>query len=184
VLADPGFAAEHAAREAVDRLGPEARDWMARTGGRYPAARPDGLARLAAQESVRSARKQGAASGAAGVIGSVVGTGLLARGHARLVLTIAAAYGFDPTDRERARDLLVVLRVPRLTSPAPTALRNAGRVVASFASRRIAARVMPLGAAVAGATIGARSTRDVADRAMAHYRAGAKTSPDGHKKPR
>ena len=179
VVADPGHAAEHAAREAVRRLGPEARDWVTRVSARYPAAAPDGLARLAATEWVRTARRQGAASGAAGVLGSVAATGVLARAQARLVLTIAAAYGFDPTAPQRARDLLDVLRVPRLTQPTTAALRNAGRVVAQFAARRVAARVMPfggaragatIGAAVAGATIGARSTRDVADRAMAHYR--------------
>ena len=158
LVADPGFAAEHAAREAVDRLGPEARDWLARTRTRYPSAGRAGLARLATEESIRSARRQGAASGAAGALGSAVATGMLARGHARLVLSIAAAYGFDPTAHERGRDLLVVLRVPRLTQPAPA---------------------VPFGAAIAGATIGARSTRDVADRAVAHYRSSAP-----YKKPR
>jgi hypothetical protein len=87
-----------------------------------------------------------------------------------LVLTIAATYGFDPTVHERARDLLHVLRAPRLTQPTAAAVRNAGRVVAGFAAQRVAARLLPWGAAVAGAVIGTRSTRDVADRAMAHYR--------------
>jgi hypothetical protein len=170
VVVDPGYAAEHAAQEAVHRLGPLALDWVIRARTRYPAANPEALARLAAKDSVRTARWQGAATGAAGVLGSVAATGLLAHAQARLVLTIAATYGFDPTTHERARDLLHVLRAPRLTQPTSAAVRNAGRVVAGFAAQRVAARLLPLGAAVAGATIGARSTRDVADRAMAHYR--------------
>ncbi|MDT5027172.1 MAG: hypothetical protein QOE61_3598 [Micromonosporaceae bacterium] len=170
VVADPGYAAEHVARAAVHRLGPVALDWVIRARTRYPAANPDALARLAAKESVRTARWQGAATGAAGVLGSMAATGLLAHVQARLVLTIAAAYGFDPTAHERARDLLNMLRAPRLTQPTPAAVRNAGRVVAGVAAGRVAARLLPLGAAVAGATIGARSTRDVAERATTHYR--------------
>jgi hypothetical protein len=170
VVADPGYAAEHAAQEAVHRLGPLALDWVIRARTRYPAANPEALARLATKDSVRTARWQGAATGTAGVLGSVAASGLLAHAHARLVLTIAATYGFDPTVHERARDLLHVLRAPRLTQPTAAAVRNAGRVVAGFAAQRVAARLLPWGAAVAGAVIGTRSTRDVADRAMAHYR--------------
>ncbi len=173
LAADPGFAAEHAAREMVDRLGPSVRDWLRRASHRYPTASPDGLARLAVMDAVRLARRQGVASGAGGVLGTTTAGALLVHSHARLVLTIAAAYGFDPTARERAHDLLVVLRVPRLTQPAPAALRNAGRFVASFAVRRAAAHLMPFGAAIAGATIGARGTRAVADRATAHFRRAA-----------
>lgn len=170
VVADPGYAAEHMAREAIYLLGPQARDWAVRTSARYPTATPDALARLATKEAVRTARRQGAASGAAGVLGSVAVTGALAHAHARLVLTVAAVYGFDPTTPDRARDLLAVLRVPRLTQPTTTALRNVGRLVAGFTARRVAARLMPFGAAVAGATIGARSTADVGERAMAQFR--------------
>lgn len=170
IVADPGYAAEHAAREAVHRLGPEARDWVARVKDRYPAAQPDGIARLATREAARAARRHGAVSGAAGVIGSVADAAVLARCQARVVLTIAAAYGVDPTSDERTRDLLELLRVPRPGQPTLAALRSAGRLGAGFAVRRFASRAMPFGAAVVGAIQGGRSMKDVAVRATAYYR--------------
>jgi hypothetical protein len=118
---------------------------------RYPDARPDALARLAAAECVRTARRRGALTSAAGLLGSAATTGVLARAHAHVVLTIAAAYGIDPTQPERADDLLELLRVPRLTLPTIPALAGAGRILAGFAVRRAAARLVPFGAALAGA---------------------------------
>jgi hypothetical protein len=64
--------------DAVARFGPDARDWVARTRERYPAAGPAALARLAATQR---------------------------RDRAWLILAVAAAYGVDPTDAARARDL-------------------------------------------------------------------------------
>ncbi len=170
IVADPGYAAEHLAREAVHQLGPEARDWIVRARDRYPNAPADGLARLAAKAFARVSRQQGAASGAAGIFGSLAAAGVLAHTQARLVLTIAAAYGADPTSAERAHDLVELLRVPRLTQPTLAAARNAGRLASGLVARRVAARLMPFGAAVAGAVQGGRSTEDVAARATAHYR--------------
>jgi hypothetical protein len=175
IVADPGYAAEHAAREAIWRLGPEAHDWVARARRRYPNARSDAMARLASKEAARAARRHGAGTGAAGPMGSVAAIGMLAGSQARLVLTIAAAYDFDPNSEERVRDLLVLLRIPRLTQPTFAALRNAGRVVSGYATRRVAAKFVPFGAAIAGAVQGGRSTDDLATRAIALFR--ARTSP-------
>jgi hypothetical protein len=65
-------------RDLIARLGPDARDWVARIRERYPAATSPALARLAATQR---------------------------REHAWLVLAVAAAYGLDPTDPARAVDL-------------------------------------------------------------------------------
>ena len=65
-------------RDLIARLGPDARDWVARTRERYPAATPAAVARLAANQR---------------------------REPAWLVLAVAAAYGLDPTDPARAADL-------------------------------------------------------------------------------
>jgi len=65
-------------RDLIARLGPDARDWVARTRERYPAATPPAMARLAATQR---------------------------REPAWLVLAVAAAYGLDPTDPARAADL-------------------------------------------------------------------------------
>jgi hypothetical protein len=64
-------------RDLIARLGPDARDWVARTRERYPAATPAAVARLAATQR---------------------------REPAWLVLAVAAAYGLDPTDPARAAD--------------------------------------------------------------------------------
>jgi len=65
-------------RDLIARLGPDARDWVARTRERYPAATSPAVARLAATQR---------------------------REPAWLVLAVAAAYGLDPTDPARAADL-------------------------------------------------------------------------------
>jgi hypothetical protein len=105
------------------------------------------------------------------MLGSLAMTGVLAHAEARMVLTIAAAYGLDPTDEEdRGTELLRLLRVPRLTQPTTDALRNSGRIVAALAARRVAARLVPFGAVLAGAVQGVASSNDVAMRALAYYR--------------
>jgi hypothetical protein len=170
VVADPGYAPEHIVRNAVARLGPEAKAWVSRAKDRYPDASPDGLARLAAQEYRTAARRQGMAVGSAGFLGSLALTGTLAQAQTRLVLTIAAAYGEDPTASERVDDVLELLRVPRLTEPAMAATGHAAKTAGTFAVQRIAARLVPFGGAIAAALQGSRSTQDVAARAMQLYR--------------
>jgi hypothetical protein len=165
VVVDPGFTAEHLAREAVGRLGPSAKDWVDRTRARYPGARPDALARLAVAEQVRAARLQ-----AMTIAGSLANVGTLARTHARLILTVAAAYGVDPTAEARVVDLLELLPVPRLTQPTLAAAGNVGRVMGAIAVRRIAARVVPFGASIAGAIHSGRTTEDIARRAVDRFR--------------
>lgn len=170
LVADPGFAAEHVSREAARRLGPDARDWVQRMESRYPTAGPDALARLATMELIRTGRRQGAASGTGGAVGSWANVGLAARTQARMVLTLAAVYGLDPTSEDRARDLLELQRVPRLTQPATSAVVNGGRLLAAVAVRRIAARLMPFGAAVAGSIHSGRELDDLARRSITRFR--------------
>ena len=65
-------------RDLIARLGPDARDWVARTRERYPAATAAAVSRLAASQR---------------------------RETAWLMLAVAAAYGLDPTSPARATDL-------------------------------------------------------------------------------
>ena len=74
----PAIAPDPRWADTIARFGPDARDWVARTRERYPAATAAAVARLAAAQ-----RRTGA----------------------WLVLAIAAAYGVDPTDPARAADL-------------------------------------------------------------------------------
>ncbi len=168
LVADPGFAAEHLAREAVTRLGPPAKAWVDRTQARYPEAEPDALARLAVAEHVRAARWRAITNTT--VVGSLADVGMLARTHAGLVLTVAAAYGADPTADARVRDLLELLPVPRLTQPTLAAAGNVGNIVGAFAVRRIAARLLPFGAPIAGMIHSGLSIEQVALRAVDRFR--------------
>jgi hypothetical protein len=176
LVADPGYAPEHVIRESVRFAGPQAQDWVDRMRARYPDARPDALARLAATELTREARRSGAGSAMAGrtgamaSAGAVVSVSAVARVQIRLALTVAALYGLDPTGEARIREVADLLRVPRLTQPAMAAVGNVGRLAASVAVRRVAARLMPFGAAVAGAVHGGRSTEDLAIRAISRFR--------------
>ena len=130
--ADPQYAPEHLALEAVRRLGPEARLWAEQVAVRQPESTPDDLAALAVRRFTNHARLSGAVSGAAGLPGAVVDVGVLAWTQARMVLHVAAAYGKDPTAAERATDLLVLQRVHKVAETARTALGvAAGRERAS-----------------------------------------------------
>jgi hypothetical protein len=137
---------------------------------RYPGARDDALARLAVDEHIRVARRQGAGSAVAGPAGPWLGLGLRGRTEARLALTVAAVYGLDPTGEARVRDLLELLRVPRLTQPGRAAAGNLGRLAGGVAVVRAAARLLPFGAAVAGAVHGGRGCDDLGRRAIDRYR--------------
>jgi hypothetical protein len=168
--AAPKSALERLAFAAVRECGPAARLWVDETRRRYPAATPDALARLAAWELARAGRRQAIGTGAVRLAGPVVVTGTLARTQAELVLTIAAAYGLDPADPERARDLIVLLQAPVLAGPKTTAAVRTARIVAGVAARLAAARLVVLGGATVAALQSTRATADVAERARSYFR--------------
>jgi hypothetical protein len=197
--ADPQYAPEHLALEAVRRLGPEARVWAERTRDRQPELTPEALAALAVKRFTNHARLSGAMSGAAGLPGAVVDVGVLAWTQSRMVLHIAAAYGQDPTLPERATDLLVLQRVHKVAETARTALGvAAGRERASSlfaaesgaplsrvmfrlgvklaqmagirAARRMFAKVIPGAAVLLGTWANSAATSELARRARDLYR--------------
>jgi hypothetical protein len=200
--ADPQYAPEHLALEAVRRLGPEARAWAARIRAEQPDLPADDFAQLAVKRFTYHARISGAMSGAAGLPGAIVDVGVLAWTQSRMVLHIAAAYGFDPTAHERATDLLVLQRVHKVAESARTALGvAAGRERASslFAAsdgaplsrvmlslgvklarmaglravRRMFAKVIPGAAVLLGTWANSAATTELARRARDLYRARA-----------
>ena len=199
--ADPQYAPEHLALEAVRRLGPEARDWAGSTRESRPELTDDALAQLAVRRFTNLARLSGAVSGATGLPGAVVDVGVLAWTQSRMVLHIAAAYGADPTASDRATDLLVLQRVHKVTESARLALGvAAGRERASRlfeltagkpltgvmmrlsvklaqmagvrAAKRTFAKVIPGAAVILGTWVNSAATKDLAGRATALYRAG------------
>jgi chemotaxis protein histidine kinase CheA len=181
----PEYAPELLALAAVNHLGPQARDWAADIRGTYPAATPEGLARLAIQQFTRASAAAGVAAIATGRSGAAIELGGVAWAEARLVLHLAAAYGQDPTDPERAVDLLVLTQVHPTAEAAREALaaankeepRSAQRLVPTLSGRtrgwglrRLAARLLPgagLLLAISGTTA---SAQRLAARATEHYK--------------
>jgi hypothetical protein len=196
---DPQYAPEHLALEAVRRLGPEAHRWVGRVRTARPELVPDGLAEVAQKKFVNYARFSGAVSGAAGLPGAVVDVGVLAWTQARMVLHIAASYGVDPRDPDRATDLLVLQNVHKYAETARLALgvaagrekpgalltgsgdKQMGRVLMKLgvrlaqmagvrAAKRMFAKVIPGAAIILGTWANSSATTDLAQRTRAHYR--------------
>ena len=199
--ADPQYAPEHLALEAVRRLGPEAAVWAARKRAEHPDLTPDELAVLAVKHFTTLARISGAVSGAAGLPGAVLDVGVLAWTQARMVLHIAAAYGIDPAAPERATDLLVLQKVHRYAETARIALgvaagrERAGKLFTGMAKRPLARVMISLGVKLAqmagiraarkvfvkmvpgagmilGTWVNSAATKDLAKRARIHFRNG------------
>ncbi len=199
--ADPQYAPEHLALEAVRRLGPEAAEWHDRLRAERPELGPDQLADLAIKRFTTLARVSGAVSGAAGLPGAVLDVGVLAWTQARMVLHVAAAYGTDPAAPDRATDLLVLQRVHKVAVTARTALGvAAGRERASRiftgdgsrplagvlmrlsvklaqmagirAAKRVFAKVVPGAGIILGTWANSAATKDLAKRSKEHYRNG------------
>jgi hypothetical protein len=200
--ADPQYAPEHLALEAVRRLGPEAACWVERMRRERPGLGPDGLAALAVRRFTNLARISGAVSGATGLSGAVLDVGVLAWTQSRMVLHIAAAYGLDPAAGERAADLLVLQRVHKGAAAARLALgvaagreraarlfsgmgvRPLSRVMVKLgvrlsqmagmrAAKRVFAKMVPGAAIVLGTWVNSAATRDLAERARIRYREAA-----------
>ena len=197
--ADPQYAPEHLALEAVRRLGPEAAHWAQRMRAEHPDLPPDEIAALAVRRFTTLARISGAVSGATGLPGAVLDVGVLAWTQSRMVLHIAAAYGFEPTAGERATDLLVLQRVHKVAQSARLALgaaaghERAARLFAGMVARplkgvmvklsvklaqmagvraatRIFAKLVPGAAIILGTWVNSAATRDLAQRARERYR--------------
>lgn len=197
--ADPQYAPEHLALEAVRRLGPEARQWVENVRAGDPSLDRDAVAQLAVKRFTNLARLSGAVSGAAGLPGAVIDVGVLAWTQARMVLHVAAAYGVDPMSTERATDLLVLQRVHKAAEAARVALGVAagrerasrlfadstgaplGRVMMRLgvnlaqmagirAARRLFAKMIPGAAVVLGTWANSTATTDLARRAQDLYR--------------
>ncbi|MEV8506145.1 EcsC family protein [Actinoplanes sp. NPDC051475] len=196
--ADPQYAPEHLALEAVRRLGPEARRWADRAREDQPGIAADALADQAVKRFMNHARLSGAVSGATGLPGAVVDVGVLAWTQSRMVLHIAAAYGADPTSPDRATDLLVLQKVHKVAESARVALgvaagrERASRLFAGAADRPLSgvmlklgvklaqmagvraakhmfAKIVPGAAVVLGTWVNSAATKDLAHRTRELY---------------
>ncbi|WBB73840.1 hypothetical protein O7602_30040 [Micromonospora sp. WMMD1128] len=199
----PGFAPELLALAAVDALGPRARSWVEQVRRAYPLADADGVARLATRRFVRMAGTGGALAAGAGVFAPAAELAVVLWTQANLVLHMAAAYGHEPTDPDRAAELLVLTSVHPDEGVARAALAAAREVgepadgpwgrVAEAAWRlatpvtaqaggwlglRLAARLLPGAAVLATVTGGTAAAERVAGRAVGRYRSTGQSQPN------
>jgi hypothetical protein len=197
---DPQYAPEHLALEAVTRIGPAAAKWVQYVHQGQPHLSGDQVADIARKKFTNIAGLSGAVTGAAGLPGAVADFGFLAWTQARMVLHLAAAHGVDPSHPDRALDLLVLQRVHAYAESARLALAvAAGRETVSgalqksskgtsktvmvgqlslklakmaglHAVKRVAGKLIPGFGIVFGHWANRAATRELADRADAHYR--------------
>jgi hypothetical protein len=188
--ADPAHAPETIALAASEKHGPAAKAWVAEQRG----ARPDKLARKAKRMHARYARLSGGVTGLGGALTMLPDMAAAVWIQSRCVFFIAAAYGYDPLDRMRPAELLVLYGLYDDPLQARDALDGAGRHLAlaameramsgrddqTLASRlvgmvvkrgasRLAHRSIPGVAVVMNAVGNEAGTRELADRAIRFY---------------
>ena len=192
IRADPVRAPEYLALAAAERHGPSAAQWAATRGGRREGRR---LAKEVKRTHARFARFGGAATGVGGwitMLPDLAGVGWI---QSRMVFFIAAAFDFDPQDRMRPAELLVLWELYDDVAEAREALDGTGKSVAEAAARRamdptrsdeallarltraaathggrkMAGRFIPGAAIVFNAVGNERSTRALADDAIRFY---------------
>ncbi|WFE22527.1 hypothetical protein O7621_04040 [Solwaraspora sp. WMMD937] len=204
LLARPAYAPELLALAAVERIGPAARDWAARLRDDYPAASDDALARLAARRFTRLAGAGAAVATAGGLLGPALELVTLGWTQAAVTLHVAAAYRHDPTDRDRAAELLALTGMQPDVAAARAALDAAGRPRADdaedpalrllggaqrfteavsrladggWALLRLPARFLPGGRALVAWSGDTLLLERLAARASAHYRPVTPAAP-------
>ena len=191
--ADPLRAPEHVALTASELHAPAAAAWAAEKRGRLAVSDRD-LARMAKRRHAAMARFGGAATGVGGFLTVVPDIVLLAWIQSRLVFFVAASYGFDPHDRMRPAELLVLRDLYPDPETARRALDGMGKTVAEayvgsklergreqammsrlllFVGKRTASRaarrLIPGIGMVFNAAANEKDTRVLADRAIRFY---------------
>jgi EcsC protein family len=191
--ADPVRAPEHVALAAAELHAPAAAAWVEEKRSRFAV---DGrkLAVMAKKRHASLARIEGAATGVGGIFTAVPDVVLLAWIQSRLVFYVAAAYGFDPHDRMRPAELLVLRDLYPDPETARKALDGIGKTVAEAyvgsqishgreqamlsrllrfvgkrTANRAARRLIPGIAIAFNSVANERDTRALADKAIRFY---------------
>ena len=189
IRADPARAPEYIALAASERHGPAAKAWATEQRGS-----PDRIAKKAKRMHARYARASGAVTGIGGVITMLPDMAAAVWIQSRMVFFVAAAYGYDPTDRMRPAELLVLYDLYEDPAVAREALDGAGRTLAEAAAgralngredetllarltamvvkrgaTRLAGRAVPGFAIIANSIGNEQAVRALADRAIAFY---------------
>lgn len=191
--ADPVRAPELVALAAADQHAPAAAAWVREMRDRY-ALGPHELGLRAKKKHATLARVGGAATGLGGWVTIVPDLVGLAWIQSRMVLYVAASYGFDPHDPMRPAELLVLQELYADPVQARAALDGVGTPVASAyvdkklagtqdrrlaetlmrmvgkrVGKRVAGRLIPGVASVVNAVGNERETRALADRTIRFY---------------
>jgi hypothetical protein len=189
--ADPLRAPEHIALAAADRHAPAAQAWVAAKRSRYAVSDRE-LAVMAKKHHAHLARFGGAATGVGGFVTLIPDLATLAWVQSRLVFFVAASYGYDPADRMRPAELLVLQNLYATPEAARQALDGAAssiiesyvgsklsrdeavatrllKTVGKGAVRSVARRMIPGLAVMLNAVGNERDTRALADRAIRFY---------------
>jgi len=186
--ADPTRAPEHIALAAGEAHGPAAAAWFQRAG------RPPGhdLARDAVRQHVRWSRVTGGATGIGGFTTIAADVASLAWIQSRMVFFVAAAYGWDPLDRMRPAELLVLQGVYSDPYAAREALDGTGQhmiaavagslaerdrrllqrlllLVGTWGAKRIGGKAIPGFAIIYNAIANGGDTKDLGRRTTAFY---------------
>lgn len=189
--ADPLRAPEHIALAASERHAPAASAWTERRRRVY-GSDPRTLAEMARRRHATLAGLEGAATGIGGIVTLVPDLVGLAWIQSRLVFFVAAAHGYDPHDRMRPAELLVLNGLYPDPASARAALDGAGTPVAEAfvgsklardealarrlltmvgksTGKKVAGRLVPGFAIAFNAVANRRDTNALARRAIAFY---------------
>jgi hypothetical protein len=191
--ADPAQAPEYLAMAAVERFGPEANGWLQKHQG----APPGYTVAIIQTRFVRLSQASGAAAGLTGLPGAVIDVGVLAWNQARMVIYLAAAHGLDPTDSDRAAELLLLRGIQTKLDAARTAIAVArrkqdasalgkhlpagmqaytelawqlARMAGLAAAKRMVLKLVPVLGAPFGALANGAATKKLAGAAISYYR--------------
>ena len=126
VRAQPDRAPELIALAAAQRLAPGAEQWAAEHAGEDPAK----VARRAVKRHIRLSRLEGATAGLAGAWGIAPDLVALAWLESRMVLHVAASYGFDVRHPMRPAELLTLQGLYPTAQDARDGLDGVGRHMA------------------------------------------------------
>jgi len=191
IRADPVRAPEHIALAASAQHGPAAHAWAAEKRRRFGHDGPE-LAEMAKRRHATLARFEGAATGVGGIFTMVPDMVALIWIQSRLVFFVAAAYGYDPRDRMRPAELLVLTDLYPDVHTARSALDGVGKTIAESyigsklereevlairlakmvgkrSARKLAGRMIPFAAIAFNAVGNERTTRALANRAIRFY---------------
>ena len=182
--ADPLRAPEYIALAASENHAPAAARWADRR-RRVFGTHPKLLGEMARRRHATLASVEGAATGVGGIVTLIPDLVGLAWIQSRMVFFIAAAYGFDPRDRMRPAELLVINGLYSDVPSARAALDGIGttiergreqammsrllRFVGKRTANRAARRLIPGVAIAFNAIANERDTRSLADKAIRFY---------------